>query len=208
MTKPLPRAVTLLRVLKLAIAASLVCGTGVLAGAAGRDIDREKSTVTVRVSKAGVFRAFGDNHEVRAPVKSGSVDDGAQASVRVVINAAQMRVVDPGLSPHDREEVQTRMLGPDVLDVTQFPEIRFESTAVHGSQSDRLSIDGRLTLHGQTQPVVVSVAHEHDHYRGTATVKQSAFGIKPVAAAGGTVKVKDEVTIEFDIAILPTKSGL
>jgi polyisoprenoid-binding protein YceI len=207
MMKRLPRVVTLPRVLELAITAHLVCATGVLAGAAGRDIDREKSTVTVRVSKAGVFRAFGDNHEVRAPIKSGSVDEGAQASVRVVISAPQMRVVDPGLSPHDREEVQTRMLGPDVLDVAQFPEIRFESTNVHGSQSDRLSIDGHLTLHGQTQPVVVSVVREHDHYRGSTTVKQTAFGIKPVAVAGGTVKVKDEVTIEFDIVILPTKSG-
>jgi len=30
-------------------------------------------------------------------------------------------------------------------------------------------------------------------------LKQTDFGIKPVTIAGGTVKVKDELTIEFDI---------
>jgi hypothetical protein len=30
-------------------------------------------------------------------------------------------------------------------------------------------------------------------------LKQSAFGIEPIRIAGGTVKVKDEVKVEFDI---------
>jgi hypothetical protein len=30
-------------------------------------------------------------------------------------------------------------------------------------------------------------------------LRQSDFGILPISIAGGTVKVKDEVTIEFDI---------
>jgi hypothetical protein len=37
------------------------------------------------------------------------------------------------------------------------------------------------------------------HYRGSASFKQSNFGISPIRIAGGTVKVKDEVKIEFDI---------
>jgi hypothetical protein len=31
-------------------------------------------------------------------------------------------------------------------------------------------------------------------------LKQRDFGITPVSVAGGTVKVKDQVKIEFDIA--------
>jgi hypothetical protein len=30
-------------------------------------------------------------------------------------------------------------------------------------------------------------------------VRQSDFGMTPIRIAGGTVKVKDDVTIEFDI---------
>jgi MOSC domain-containing protein YiiM len=45
----------------------------------------------------------------------------------------------------------------------------------------------------------MSVRTENGHYLGSATVKQQEFGITPITIAGGTVKVKDEVKIEFDI---------
>ena len=38
-------------------------------------------------------------------------------------------------------------------------------------------------------------------YTGSATVKQKEFGMEPVSVAGGTVKVKDEVKVEFEIAL-------
>jgi polyisoprenoid-binding protein YceI len=60
-------------------------------------------------------------------------------------------------------------------------------------------VHGNLNLHGKNQPVVVVVALEAGHYRGSATVKQTNFGIEPISIAGGTVKVKDEVKIEFDM---------
>jgi hypothetical protein len=40
-----------------------------------------------------------------------------------------------------------------------------------------------------------------EHYRGAATLKQTDFGITPVTVAGGTVKVKDEVKIEFEVVL-------
>jgi hypothetical protein len=47
--------------------------------------------------------------------------------------------------------------------------------------------------------VVVDVRTEAGHYVGTSTLKQREFGITPVSIAAGTVKVKDELQIEFDI---------
>jgi hypothetical protein len=47
--------------------------------------------------------------------------------------------------------------------------------------------------------VVAVVSLDGGHYRGSAAFKQSNFGISPERIAGGTVKVKDEVKIEFDI---------
>jgi YceI-like domain len=207
MMKCLPTVVILPRLFGLLLAGLSVGAAGAHVWAASREIDREQSTVTVRVSKAGMFRAFGDDHEVRAPLTSGSIDDGPQPIVRIVFNAAQLRVVDPRLSPEDRQQVQSRMLGPDVLDVARFPEIRFESTDARRIDSDRLSVNGALTLHGQTHAVVATVARDRDRYRGTATIKQTEFGIKPVTVAGGAVKVKDEVTIEFDIVTRAATSG-
>jgi hypothetical protein len=45
----------------------------------------------------------------------------------------------------------------------------------------------------------VLVVLENGHYRGSVPLKQTDFGITPVRIAGGAVKVKDEIKIEFDI---------
>ena len=46
---------------------------------------------------------------------------------------------------------------------------------------------------------VFSVARKDGRYRGTVVVKQRDFEIQPISIAGGAVKVKDEVKVEFDI---------
>ena len=38
-----------------------------------RDIDVQKSVMTVRVSKAGLFSALGHEHEISAPIQQGEV---------------------------------------------------------------------------------------------------------------------------------------
>lgn len=161
-------------------------------------IDPTASTVTVHVKKAGLFRTFGDEHEVRAPLTSGAVDDGPTATVDIAIDASRLQVLDPGLSPADRDQVQTRMLGADVLDVSRFPQIRLKSTSVDRTAGG-WNVTGQLTLHGETHPIVVTVTNDHGRYRGTATLKQTAFGMKPVSVAGGAVTVRDEVSIDFNI---------
>ena len=94
------------------------------------------------------------------------------------------------------------MEGDKVLDVTRFPEIRFQSTAVEAKASDHWIVRSTLALHGKERPVLVDVTLKSDHYRGSAVLKQTEFGITPVTVAGGTVKVKDEVKIEFNIALV------
>jgi hypothetical protein len=55
--------------------------------------------------------------------------------------------------------------------------------------------------------VVVKVRSEKGSYRGTCSLKQKEFGIAPISIAGGTVKVKDELQIEFDIRAVPNAAG-
>ena len=163
-------------------------------------IDAQRSTMTVKVGKSGLFSSFGHNHEIRAPISDGAVHTSSPASVELRLDARRMQVIDPDLSAKDRAEVQKTMLSAAVLDSERFPEIRFVSRSVATASSvDGYRLDGELTLHGATRPLVVWVEHRKGHYIGSATVKQSNFGIKPVAVAGGTVKVKDAVEIVFDI---------
>ena len=161
-------------------------------------VDTRHSMLTVRVSTAGVFSGFGDKHEVAAPIAEGIVDEGARR-VEFVIQSRQMKVLDPKLSPDKREQVQERMTGLDVLDVSRFPQIKFESTSVEQSSPGHLLVHGQLSLHGVTRPLIVNVQAGGGHYVGRVAFKQRDFGMTPVSVAGGTVKVKDELQVEFDI---------
>jgi hypothetical protein len=165
-----------------------------------RPIDTAQSTLTVFVYKSGLFSAFGDDHIVRAPVASGWIAEGPSPGVELSIRAADLKVTDPQLAAEKRAEVQEKMLSADVLDAAKFPEIAFTSTSVQANSADRWTVAGRLTLHGQTREMTVAVSRAGGVYRGEARIKQRDFGIEPVRVAGGTVRVKDEVKVAFEIA--------
>ncbi len=167
-----------------------------------RRIDAANSTIRVHVSKAGLLSAFGHDHQIAAPIASGTVDAGARR-VELHIDATSMKVVDPGTSDKDRAEIQSTMLGPEVLDATEYRDIVFRSTAAEQQSEGKWRVTGDLTLHGQSRPVAVEVTSQDGQYTGTARIRQTDFGIKPVKVAGGTVRVKDEVQIEFDIRLTP-----
>ena len=161
-------------------------------------IDPQKSSITVRVFKAGVFSAFGHEHEITAPMQQGSFTENP-GSVELTVDARRMRVMDKGISEKDRADIQQTMLGPKVLDSEKFPTIRFRSTRVELLGEGKWSLLGDLTIHGETRPVKMHVEGANGRYRGTAELKQKDFGITPVTVGGGAVKVKNELRIEFDI---------
>ena len=163
-----------------------------------RAIDTERSAVTVRVYKGGLFSSFGHDHEIRAPIKDGAFDE-EKSTVWFVVEARSLQVRDSEASEKDRAEIQATMLGPKVLDSEKFREIRFHSTEVNRHSNDQWTVHGDLTLHGQTRPVQAEVERKNGGYRGSAPLRQKDFGITPVSVAGGSVKVKDEVRIEFEI---------
>ena len=167
-----------------------------------REIDSAHSTITVRVYKSGFLSAFGHNHEIQAPIQSGQVKESGDLSVVLRVDAPKLRVLDPEASESTRAQIQETMLGPQVLDADRFPEIRFRSTEIEPKGLEQWIVHGNLTLHGRERPVSFAVVLKGDHYRGSVPLKQTDFGMKPVTVAGGTVKVKDEVKIEFEIALM------
>jgi hypothetical protein len=154
--------------------------------------------MTVRVFKAGVLSAFGHDHEIAAPIAGGTVDVTAH-TVALHTSARALAVKDPGVSEKDRAQIQSTMLGPEVLDAEHNPEIAFRSTSVAAAGEGSWKVQGNLTLHGESHPVTVDVRETSGHYEGTARLKQTEFGMKPVKVGGGTVRVKDEVEIQFNI---------
>jgi polyisoprenoid-binding protein YceI len=162
-------------------------------------IDVNRSSLTIRVFKSGMFSAFAHDHEIQAPIDEGRIDASANPSVQLRLDSRKMRVLDQDISADNRAEIQHTMQGAAVLDVDHFPEISYRSTAINRTGDAHWEVHGNLSLHGKNEPVVVVVSFEGGHYRGSASFKQSNFGINPIRIAGGTVKVKDEVKIDFDI---------
>ena len=172
--------------------------------AESRRIDVERSTLTVYVYKSGLFSAFADNHVIRAPISAGSVSTAPLLHVDLLVKAADLKVLDPDLATDKRADVQSRMEGPEVLDVAKFPEITFASTRVDaagGTGNERWTVTGQLTIHGQSRAITFAAVRKDGRYQGDVTIRQRDFGIEPIKVAGGTVRVKDELKIQFDVAI-------
>jgi hypothetical protein len=164
-----------------------------------RPIDAARSTLTVLVYKSGLFSALADNHVINAPIASAAISEDSPRSIEVTVRSADLRVLDPSLSAERRAEVQARMLGREVLDVAKFPEIAFASTTIEPVGADRWQVTGRLTIRGQSRSITFSVVRGNTTYRGEVGIKQRDFGIEPIRVAGGTVKVKDELKVQFEI---------
>jgi hypothetical protein len=82
----------------------------------------------------------------------------------------------------------------------------FASSRIISSGASGGAIEGTATLNGKSQPVRVQVtAPGPGRYRGTATLAQSAFGIKPYTGFFGALKLRDEVGVEFEVDLSKAK---
>jgi YceI-like domain len=166
-----------------------------------RSIDAAHSSLKVRVFKSGLFSAFAHDHEIEAPIAAGTVRMGDNPGVTLEVHSRELRVLDPDASASTRADVQKTMEGSDVLDVNRFPEISFQSTEIQKKGEQHWTVRGNLTLHGRTSAVDVDVVLRDGHFEGSAQLKQHDFGMTPISIGGGTVKVKDEVRIEFTVVL-------
>ncbi len=162
------------------------------------------STLTVYAYKTGLLSFAAHDHVIRAPIASGEVvlTEGAQR-VKLFVDARGMKVLDPKLDAAKRAEVQATMHSATVLDTAAYPQIIFTSTAVRRVDAATWQVSGTLELHGARQPLTFTVAEREGAFTGEARFKQTAFGITPVSVAGGSIKVKDEVKIEFTVRLQP-----
>ena len=174
-------------------------------------IQSEQSRMEVQVRKGGLFKFLGHDHLVAVRGITGHIDLAEKtitpAALHIKIAADSLLVIQEK-NDKDRVKIQ-RDMREKVLETAQYPQIEFESTAVHivtGPDSTlqyRLRIEGDLTLHGITRPIVIasSLTLLNGSVRavGRFLLHQKEFGIKAASAAVGTVKVKDKLELSFDI---------
>jgi len=160
------------------------------------------STLTVYAYKSGLFSFAAHDHVIAAPIASGEVVlSDTVPRVRLTIDATGMKVLDPKLDAEKRAEVQKTMHSAKVLDTARFAQIVFTSTQIRRISAERWQVTGDLQLHGVTHPVTFEVVERNGVYAGEARLQQTSYGISPVSIAGGSIKVKDEVKIEFSVRL-------
>jgi polyisoprenoid-binding protein YceI len=172
--------------------------------------DAKRSNFTVRVFATGLLSAFGHSPVIAIPDFEGEIllnpDAVEHSSVRMVIHSASLIVTDD-ISEKDRNEINQAM-HQEVLESDSFPDIVYECSRLSASKTGEgqysLKLDGELTLHGvsRTQSVSARVSVNGDVLRamGEFSVQQSDYEIRPVSAVGGTIKLKDELKLSFDIS--------
>jgi polyisoprenoid-binding protein YceI len=173
-------------------------------------IDAKGSSFVVQAFSSGILGAFGHSPRIAIRDFGGEVQvtcDSAtivDARVRMSIRANSLEMIDK-ISEKDRNEMHRQMFN-DVLETDRFPEIVYEcSQASANGAGNRfwVTLKGEVTLHGvtQPQPVTARVLMNDGSLRasGEFTVLQTDYDIRPVSAAGGTIKLKDELKCTFDI---------
>ncbi|HEX4089117.1 MAG TPA: YceI family protein [Trebonia sp.] len=143
------------------------------------------------VSGGAVSGAAPDPADLSAATVTAELDLGSLA-VREGTGGARP------LSDSDRRDIESTMrkiLGGGGRPATAaFRSTRIIPSSVGGA------IEGTLTLNGRSQPARLQLTSPAaGRYRGTVTVVQSAFGIKPYTGFFGALKLRDEVAVEFEV---------
>ena len=205
---------------RLAVVAVCLIPQGVAESGAGPmvlAVDATTSQILIEVGKAGMLGFAGHAHEVAAGDVHGRITfdpaDLQRTGIRLEFPAAALRVTGRDEPPADVIEVQKVMEGDRVLDVARFPTIVFASRRVaitlRAAGSADVLIDGDMTLHAVTRPMKIRASVLLDAggrmtARGSFVLKQTEFGIVPVTAMGGAIRVKDELDIQFVFRTRPS----
>ncbi len=172
-------------------------------------IDANRGAFTAQAFADGMLSFMGHNPTFAVSCYGGEIqltpDNARVESFLLIAQAAKLTLLDE-VSRKDAAEIENTMRG-EVLEISRFSDITFVSKDVSMSPIDgekyAVELKGFLSLHGETRPQAIKtnaiISGKTIRATGEFKLKQSDFNIKQVKALGGTLKVKDEVKISFDI---------
>lgn len=160
-----------------------------------RTFGPENGTLTVRTKRTGAASKAGHDLLMEVTSWSATLDPDADPALTLTADSGSLRVLEgsggiQALGDDDKAGIE-QTIEEEVLMGTP---IEFRTTAVEGGR-----IEGELELAGQRHPVSFELTGDEDgRLAGSATVKQTDWGMKPYSALFGTLKVADEVEVAFE----------
>jgi len=156
-------------------------------------------SLTIKTMKAGAASKAGHNLVIEVGSWEANLtagDGGADPSLVVRADSRSLRVLEGtgGIKPLSEDDKASIKSTID-SEVLKGCAIEFRSTAISAGGGG-FSVRGDLELAGRRNPAAFEVSVGADgRVRATATVKQTAWGIKPYSALFGTLKVLDDVQV-------------
>ena len=177
--------------------------------------DKAHSSLVLRVSHLGFshFTARFARFDVRLQLDPAHLD-ASQVTAHIDPNSL--------VSDNAPTGFLASLEGPMWLDTGRFPELSYRSIKVEATGANTLRIQGELTLHGVTRPVVLNGTfnggysghpmdpHARVGFSATGTFKRSDFGVSFGLPPPGTqfgVGDEIEVTIETELSGPPYRAS-
>jgi polyisoprenoid-binding protein YceI len=140
--------------------------------------------------------------------------DGAPQSLSEAIKTSKVKSMDVKISVAGLKSGES---GLDknmrkAMDADKYPDVTYHLDhyeLAKGGAEGLLSAktSGTLTISGQSKPVSIDVefhlGQDEAAVKGSYTLVMSDYGIKPPALMLGAIKVRDPVTIRFDLVLRP-----
>ena len=185
-----------------------------LRGAAVYRVDPQRSRVFMRTGRDGPMKSAGHDHVIASVDVEGLVmlsGDPRESRADLRLPLQQLIVDDPGyrekfgLEPELPEDAiigTTQNMQDRVLESNQFPWATASVRALSMQQAQS-ELAVTVSVHGAsfdyTVPAELNIDAESLRVSGSMTVQHSNFGMTPFSAAGGLLRVAEDIEIVFEI---------
>ena len=168
------------------------------------NIDPSHSRVGFSARHAMVTKVRGAFNEYTG---TATVSNGS-ASINVEISVASIDTRSADRDGH--------LKSPDFFDVANFPKMTFESTSIKDAGSDKIAVDGNLTIKDVTKPITIEFEYTGSAtdpfgnarfgFEGGAEINRKDFGLTWNAALEtGGILVSENIKLEFEISAIAAK---
>jgi polyisoprenoid-binding protein YceI len=157
-------------------------------------LDPAHAALMFRINHLGFSTYVGRFERFDASL-TGDAAKPTEAAVQAVIDMTSLDIAN--------DPFATELMGPGWFDAEAFPQAVFKSASVVMTGDTTAKVEGQLTLHGVTAPVVLDATFNgaaFDRLRGadvagfsaTTKIDRTAFGVSKFSGL-----IADEVTIEI-----------
>jgi polyisoprenoid-binding protein YceI len=172
-------------------------------------LEKTHADLVFTIDHAGFSQKHGHFRDLDATLTYDS-GDPQSSSVTVTVKADS---VDTGFAARDKD-----VTSPMFLDVEKYPEIRFASTRVSVMPDSTLRVEGNLTLHSITKPIVLHAKLNKQGpnpfdkrptvgFSATGSLARSEYGIANlIPLIGDAVDITIDAEFNHSIEVSPPRA--